>query len=105
MAAKSSLAMVRERPSLLSSKGRFHDSLGDGLRVAVADDDPAILEFVRDLLEGMGYTVTASCSTGQELIDACHESAGSHRHRREDAGRGRNRGGDDDQPLPRPSFW
>jgi len=44
------------------------------LRVAVADDDPAILEFVRDLLEGMGHTVTASCSTGQELIDACAES-------------------------------
>ncbi len=47
---------------------------GDGLRVAVADDDPAILEFVRDLLEGMGHAVTASCSTGQELIDACAES-------------------------------
>jgi AmiR/NasT family two-component response regulator len=47
---------------------------GDGLRVAVADDDPAILEFVRDLLEGMGHTVTASCSTGQELIDACAKS-------------------------------
>jgi len=47
---------------------------GDGLRVAVADDDPAILEFVRDLLEGMGHTVTASCSTGQELIDACATS-------------------------------
>ncbi len=44
------------------------------MRVAVADDDPAILEFVRDLLEGMGHTVTASCSTGQELIDACAES-------------------------------
>jgi len=44
------------------------------LRVAVADDDPAILEFVRDLLEGMGHTVTASCSTGQELIDACATS-------------------------------
>ena len=47
---------------------------GDGLRVAVADDDPAILEFVRDLLEGMGHTVAASCSTGQELIDACAKS-------------------------------
>ncbi len=47
---------------------------GDGLRVAVADDDPAILEFVRDLLEGMGHAVTASCSTGQELINACAES-------------------------------
>jgi AmiR/NasT family two-component response regulator len=47
---------------------------GDGLRVAVADDDPAILEFMRDLLEGMGHTVTASCSTGQELIDACATS-------------------------------
>ena len=44
------------------------------MRVAVADDDPAILEFVRDLLEGMGHTVTASCSTGQELIDACATS-------------------------------
>lgn len=44
------------------------------MRVAVADDDPAILEFVRDLLEGMGHAVTASCSTGQELIDACAES-------------------------------
>jgi AmiR/NasT family two-component response regulator len=42
-----------------------------GLRVAVADDDSAILEFVRDVLEGMGHVVTASCSTGQELIDAC----------------------------------
>ena len=42
-----------------------------GLRVAVADDDPAILEFVRDVLEGMGHAVTASCATGQELIDAC----------------------------------
>jgi two-component system, response regulator PdtaR len=42
-----------------------------GLRVAVADDDPAILEFVRDVLEGMGHVVTASCATGQELIDAC----------------------------------
>ncbi len=43
----------------------------EGLRVAVADDDPAILEFVRDVLEGMGHVVTASCATGQELIDAC----------------------------------
>lgn len=42
-----------------------------GLRIAVADDDPAILEFVRDVLEGMGHVVTASCATGQELIDAC----------------------------------
>jgi AmiR/NasT family two-component response regulator len=42
-----------------------------GLRVAVADDDSAILEFVRDVLEGMGHVVTASCATGQELIDAC----------------------------------
>jgi AmiR/NasT family two-component response regulator len=42
-----------------------------GLRIAVADDDPAILEFVRDVLEGMGHVVTASCPTGQELIDAC----------------------------------
>jgi two-component system, response regulator PdtaR len=42
-----------------------------GLRVAVADDDSAILKFVRDVLEGMGHVVTASCSTGQELIDAC----------------------------------
>ena len=43
----------------------------EGLRIAVADDDPAILEFVRDVLEGMGHVVTASCATGQELIDAC----------------------------------
>jgi two-component system, response regulator PdtaR len=42
-----------------------------GLRIAVADDDSAILEFVRDVLEGMGHVVTASCPTGQELIDAC----------------------------------
>jgi AmiR/NasT family two-component response regulator len=42
-----------------------------GLHIAVADDDSAILEFVRDVLEGMGHVVTASCPTGQELIDAC----------------------------------
>jgi two-component system, response regulator PdtaR len=45
-----------------------------GLRVAVADDDPAILEFVRDILESMGHTVTASCANGQELIDACAQN-------------------------------
>jgi response regulator NasT len=42
-----------------------------GLRVAVADDDAAILEFVRELLEGLGHVVIASCANGQELIDAC----------------------------------
>ena len=45
-----------------------------GLRIAVADDDLAILEFIRDIVESMGHTVTASCTCGQELIDACAEN-------------------------------
>jgi two-component system, response regulator PdtaR len=45
-----------------------------GLRVAVADDDPAILEYVRDMLEGLGHVVTASCADGQELMTACAEN-------------------------------
>jgi two-component system, response regulator PdtaR len=43
----------------------------EGLRIAVADDDLAILEFIRDIVESMGHTVTASCACGQELIDTC----------------------------------
>jgi AmiR/NasT family two-component response regulator len=45
-----------------------------GLRVAVADDDAQIVEFVRDMLEGLGHEVTATCGSGQELIDACAQN-------------------------------
>jgi two-component system, response regulator PdtaR len=41
------------------------------LRVAVADDDPEILEFLQDVVQGLGHQVTATCSNGDELVQSC----------------------------------
>jgi two-component system, response regulator PdtaR len=44
------------------------------LRVAVADDEHEIVEYLRDVVEGLGHVVTASCTSGTDLVRACAET-------------------------------
>jgi AmiR/NasT family two-component response regulator len=41
------------------------------LSVAVADDEIEIVEYLRDIIHGLGHTVTASCTSGDALVEAC----------------------------------
>jgi response regulator NasT len=41
------------------------------LSVAVADDEIEIVEYLRDIIQGLGHTVTASCTSGDALVEAC----------------------------------
>src|ERR1700685_4193789 len=41
------------------------------LRVAVADDEIEIVEYLCDIVQCLGHTVTASCTSGTALVDAC----------------------------------
>jgi response regulator NasT len=41
------------------------------LRIAVADDEPDMLLFFRELLPHLGHQVVAEASTGQELVERC----------------------------------
>lgn len=41
------------------------------LRVAVAEDEPDIREFLVRMIQRMGYHVVCSAATGQELLDEC----------------------------------
>ncbi len=41
------------------------------LRIAVADDEPEMLQFLEMALSSMGHEVVIQAQNGQELIDAC----------------------------------
>jgi two-component system, response regulator PdtaR len=41
------------------------------LRVAVADDEPEVLDTVVKMLESLGHYVTGTAATGRELVDHC----------------------------------
>ena len=41
------------------------------LRIAVADDEPEMLQFLEMALSSMGHKVVIQAQNGQELIDAC----------------------------------
>jgi two-component system, response regulator PdtaR len=41
------------------------------LRIAVADDEPLVREFMQDALERLGYDVVASAANGRELVERC----------------------------------
>jgi response regulator NasT len=47
---------------------------GPRLRLAVADDEPIMLQFFRELLPPLGYDVAAEASTGRELVEKCREA-------------------------------
>jgi two-component system, response regulator PdtaR len=39
------------------------------LRIVIADDEPAILEIYRKMLRGLGHTLVATASSGEELVE------------------------------------
>lgn len=41
------------------------------LRIAVADDEPDTLEFLKDVLPRLGHTVILSAATGRQLVEEC----------------------------------
>ncbi len=43
------------------------------LRIAVADDDRDIREYLAEVLPRLGYRVTASVATGRELLERCRQ--------------------------------
>lgn len=45
------------------------------LRVAVADDEPEVLEMLEKMLQSLGHEVVLSAATGRELIDKCPAAA------------------------------
>jgi response regulator NasT len=42
------------------------------LRIAVADDEPDMLMFFRELLPHLGHEVAAEAASGRELVERCH---------------------------------
>lgn len=44
------------------------------LRIAVADDEPVVQRFFREVLPRMGHEVVAVAGTGRELVERCHTS-------------------------------
>jgi response regulator NasT len=45
------------------------------LRVAVADDEPDMLDYFQEILPVLGHEVVAAARTGRELVEKCHEAA------------------------------
>lgn len=43
------------------------------LRVAIADDEPFVLEFMKQALTGLGHEVVGGAQTGTELVELCRE--------------------------------
>src|SRR5688572_4370810 len=41
------------------------------LRIAIADDEPDLREYLQETLTDLGYQVVAVAATGQELVDLC----------------------------------
>jgi len=46
-------------------------AMSESLRIAVADDEPIMLEYYRKSLHKMGHEVVVEASTGQQLVDEC----------------------------------
>jgi AmiR/NasT family two-component response regulator len=44
------------------------------LRIAVADDEPDMRLFFREVLPHLGHEVVAEASTGRELVDCCRQT-------------------------------
>ena len=44
------------------------------LRIAVADDEPDMLLFFRELLPRLGHQLVAEAATGKELVERCREA-------------------------------
>lgn len=47
--------------------------MNPALNIAVADDEPRMREYYREMLARMGHRVIAAASTGRELIRACRD--------------------------------
>jgi CheY-like chemotaxis protein len=43
------------------------------LRIAVADDEPVVLDYFRRILPRLGHEVVAAAATGRELVELCRE--------------------------------
>jgi CheY-like chemotaxis protein len=43
------------------------------LRIAVADDEPVVLDYFRRILPRLGHEVVAAACTGRELVELCRE--------------------------------
>ncbi|QDT00252.1 response regulator [Adhaeretor mobilis] len=41
------------------------------LRIAIADDEPEVLEYFSGVLRSLGHQVVIQASNGRELLDAC----------------------------------
>jgi response regulator NasT len=46
----------------------------ESLKIAIADDEPDMLEYFQTILPRMGHRVVAIASTGRELVVKCRES-------------------------------
>jgi AmiR/NasT family two-component response regulator len=44
------------------------------LRIAVADDEPRMRDYYRDILTLLGHRVTFAAQTGRELVDHCRDA-------------------------------
>lgn len=44
------------------------------MKIAVADDEPAMQEYLEDVLGRLGHEVVSVCRTGQELLERCLEN-------------------------------
>jgi two-component system, response regulator PdtaR len=44
------------------------------LRIAVADDEPDMQDYLRTILPGLGHAVISVARTGRELVEQCHAS-------------------------------
>src|SRR5437870_1449629 len=62
VAAKPRFRSQEERPMNLS------------LRIAVADDEPRMLEFYKEILTVLGHSVVHAARTGKELVEACRQT-------------------------------
>lgn len=43
------------------------------LRIAVADDEPDVLDYFRRMLPRLGHQVVAAAANGRELVELCRE--------------------------------
>ena len=47
--------------------------MNESLRIAIADDEPPLLQDLEETLVGMGHQVVATAQTGSDLVDRCCE--------------------------------
>jgi len=60
------------------------------LRIAVADDEHDLRDYLTRVIRRLGHEVVASATTGQELVDQCHSLPRSRRYGRDHAWHERN---------------